>query len=447
MNKVLMAAVGGVVAGALIVTQWVGPLVAQTAGKDTSVYQQLDLFGDVFERIRAQYVEEADSKKLIEAAVNGMLTSLDPHSSYMNAEDYAAMQVETKGEFGGLGIEVTQQDGYVKVVSPIDGTPADKAGITSGDLIIKVDGKSVNGLTMDQAVDLMRGPIGSEIIITVVREGVTEPFDVSIIRDTIKVAAVKGRLIGTTIVVRITSFTDQTFSGLQSELKKAADEAGGMDKITGVVLDQRNNPGGLLMQAVDVSDAFLTKGEIVSTRGRNPQDNERFNATEGDLTNGKPVVVLINGGSASASEIVAGALQDHHRAIVVGTKSFGKGSVQTIIPVRGEGAMRLTTSRYYTPSGRSIQALGVMPDIVVNQPPVDPNATPAEDKAKDANQMTSEADLNGILSNDSMTDEEKKLLEEERAHTEEASKLRDDDFQLAYAIDILRGLAAVAPQQ
>ena len=447
MNKVLMAAVGGVVAGALIVTQWVGPLVAQTAGKDTSVYQQLDLFGDVFERIRAQYVEEADSKKLIEAAVNGMLTSLDPHSSYMNAEDYAAMQVETKGEFGGLGIEVTQQDGYVKVVSPIDGTPADKAGITSGDLIIKVDGKSVNGLTMDQAVDLMRGPIGSEIIITVVREGVTEPFDVSIIRDTIKVAAVKGRLIGTTIVMRITSFTDQTFSGLQSELKKAADEAGGMDKITGVVLDLRNNPGGLLMQAVDVSDAFLTEGEIVSTRGRNPQDNERFNATEGDLTNGKPVVVLINGGSASASEIVAGALQDHHRAIVVGTKSFGKGSVQTIIPVRGEGAMRLTTSRYYTPSGRSIQALGVMPDIVVNQPPVDPNATPAEDKAKDANQMTSEADLNGILSNDSMTDEEKKLLEEERAHTEEASKLRDDDFQLAYAIDILRGLAAVAPQQ
>lgn len=447
MNKVLMAAVGGVVAGALIVTQWVGPLVAQTAGKDTSVYQQLDLFGDVFERIRAQYVEEADSKKLIEAAVNGMLTSLDPHSSYMNAEDYAAMQVETKGEFGGLGIEVTQQDGYVKVVSPIDGTPADKAGITSGDLIIKVDGKSVNGLTMDQAVDLMRGPIGSEIIITVVREGVTEPFDVSIIRDTIKVAAVKGRLIGTTIVVRITSFTDQTFSGLQSELKKAADAAGGMDKVTGVVLDLRNNPGGLLMQAVDVSDAFLTKGEIVSTRGRNPQDNERFNATEGDLTNGKPVVVLINGGSASASEIVAGALQDHHRAIVVGTKSFGKGSVQTIIPVRGEGAMRLTTSRYYTPSGRSIQALGVMPDIVVNQPPVDPNATPAEDKAKDANQMTSEADLNGILSNDSMTDEEKKLLEEERAHTEEASKLRDDDFQLAYAVDILRGLAAVAPQQ
>ena len=447
MNKVVMAAVGGVVAGALIVTQFAGPLIAEVANKDTSVYQQLDLFGDVFERIRAQYVEEIDSQKLIEAAVNGMLTSLDPHSSYMNAKDYAAMQVETKGEFGGLGIEVTQQDGYVKVVSPIDGTPADKAGIKTGDLIIKVDGKSVNGLTMDQSVDLMRGPIGSEIIITVVREGVKEPFDVSIIRDTIKVAAVKGRLIGTAIVVRITSFTDQTFSGLQAELKKAADEAGGMDKVTGVVLDLRNNPGGLLMQAVDVSDAFLTEGEIVSTRGRNPQDNERFNATKGDLTDGKPVVVLINGGSASASEIVTGALQDHHRAIVVGTKSFGKGSVQTIIPVRGEGAMRLTTARSYTPSGRSIQALGVMPDIVVNQPPVDPNAKPADDKTKEANKMTSEADLNGILSNDSMTDEEKQQLQDERARTEEASKLRDDDFQLAYAIDILRGLAAVAPQK
>ena len=446
MNKVLIAAVGGVVAGALIVTQFIGPLVAQTANKDTSVYQQLDLFGDVFERIRAQYVEEVDNKKLIEAAVNGMLTSLDPHSSYMSADDYAAMQVETKGEFGGLGIEVTQQDGYVKVVSPIDGTPADKAGITTGDLIIKVNGKSVNGLTMDQAVDQMRGPIGSEVIITVVREGVKEPFDVSIIRDTIKVAAVKGRLIGTTIVVRITSFTNQTFSGLQSELKKAAAEAGGMEKVTGVVLDLRNNPGGLLMQAIDVSDAFLTKGEIVSTRGRNPQDNERFNATKGDLTDGKPVVVLINGGSASASEIVTGALQDHHRAIVVGTKSFGKGSVQTIIPVRGEGAMRLTTARYYTPSGRSIQALGVMPDIVVNQPLVDPNAKPTDDKTAEANKMTSEADLNGIISNDSMTDEEKKQLENDRARTEEASQLRDDDFQLAYAIDILRGLAVVAPQ-
>ena len=443
MNKVLMAALGGTVAGALLVTQFAGPLIAQEANKNASVYQQLDLFGDAFERIRSQYVEDPDSQKLIEAAINGMLSSLDPHSSYMNAKDYAAMQVQTKGEFGGLGIEVTQQDGYVKVVSPIDGTPADKAGIKTGDLIIKVDGKSVNGLTMDQAVDLMRGPIGSEVVITVVRDGVKDPFDVSIIRDTIKVAAVKGRLEGNTVVLRISSFTDQTYSGLESELKKAVDQAGGMDKINGVVLDLRNNPGGLLMQAVQVSDAFLNEGEIVSTRGRNAQDNERFNATKGDLINGKPVVVLINGGSASASEIVTGALQDHHRAIVVGTKSFGKGSVQTIIPIRGDGAMRLTTARYYTPSGRSIQALGVMPDIVVNQPAVDPNAKPADDKAKDPNAMMSEADLNGILSNDSMTEDEKKQLEAERARTEEAAKLRDSDYQLAYAVDILRGLAAV----
>lgn len=442
MNKVLMAAIGGTVAGALLVTQFAGPLIAEEAGKNTSVYQQLDLFGDAFERIRSQYVEQVDSQKLIEAAINGMLTSLDPHSSYMNPKDNAAMQVQTKGEFGGLGIEVTQQDGYIKVVSPIDGTPADKAGIKTGDLIIKVDGKSVNGLTMDQAVDLMRGPIGSEVVISVVREGTKDPFDVSIIRDTIKVAAVKGRLEGSTVVLRISSFTDQTFSGLQAELKKAVDQAGGLDKVNGVVLDLRNNPGGLLVQAIQVSDAFLNEGEIVSTRGRNPQDNERFNATKGDLTNGKPMVVLINGGSASASEIVTGALQDHHRAIVVGTKSFGKGSVQTILPTRDGGAMRLTTARYYTPSGRSIQALGVMPDIVVNQPPVDPNAKP-EDPNADPNKMTSEADLNGILSNDSMTDDEKKQLEADRARTEEASKLRDSDFQLAYAVDILRGLAAV----
>ncbi len=445
MNKVLMAALGGTLAGALITTQFAGPLIAEVATKNASVYQQLDLFGDAFERIRSQYVEEIDSQKLIEAAINGMLSSLDPHSSYMNAKDYAAMQVQTKGEFGGLGIEVTQQDGYIKVVSPIDGTPADKAGIKTGDLIVKVNGKSVNGLTMDQAVDLMRGPIGSEVVINVVRQGVKDPFDVSIIRDTIKVAAVKGRLVGNTVVLRITSFTDQTFSGLQAELKKAVDLAGGLDKVNGVVVDLRNNPGGLLVQAIQVSDAFLNEGEIVSTRGRNPQDNERFNATKGDLVNGKPMVVLINGGSASASEIVAGALQDQHRAIVVGTKSFGKGSVQTILPVRGDGAMRLTTARYYTPSGRSIQALGVMPDIVVNEPVVDPNAKP-KDAAKDPNKMTSEADLNGILSNDSMSDAEKKQLQADRARTEEASKLRDDDFQLAYAVDILRGLSAVAKQ-
>jgi carboxyl-terminal processing protease len=444
MNKIVMAALGGTVAGVLITTQLAGPMIAETAGKTSSVYDQLDLFGDVFERIRNQYVEVPDTQKLMDSAINGMLTGLDPHSSYMNAKDFAAMQEQTKGEFGGLGIEVTQQDGYVKVVSPIDGTPADKAGIKTGDIITQVNGASVLGLTMDAAVDLMRGPIGSEVVITVKRDEVPDPFDVSIIRDVIKVAAVKGRAEGETIVLRITSFTDQTFDGLKTELKKAVDAAGGMDKVNGFVLDLRNNPGGLLTQAINVSDSFLDEGEIVSTRGRNPVDNERFNATPGDLAMGKPVVVLINGGSASASEIVAGALQDHRRAIVVGTKSFGKGSVQTIIPVRGDGAMRLTTARYYTPSGRSIQALGVMPDIVVNQPPVDPNKTTIEEASAKEIIIRSEADLRGILSNDSMTEEEKAQLEADRAQTEEAAKLRSTDYQLAYAVDILRGLAAVA---
>ncbi|NBZ87374.1 S41 family peptidase [Stagnihabitans tardus] len=442
MNKVLMAALGGTVAGVLISTQLVGPLLAQEGGPNLEVYQQLDMFGDAFERIRGQYVEKPDSQKLIEAAINGMLSSLDPHSSYMNAADYGDMREQTKGEFGGLGIEVTQADGWVKVVSPIDGTPADKAGIQTGDIITAVDGKSLSGLSMDQSVDMMRGPLGSEVVITVVREGVQEPFDVSIIRDTIKVQATKGRLVGNTVVLRISSFTEQTYSGLEAELKKAAEEAGGLDKINGVVLDLRNNPGGLLMQAVQVSDAFLNEGEIVSTRGRNPQDNERFNAETGDLIAGKPMVVLINGGSASASEIVSGALQDHHRAIVVGTKSFGKGSVQTIIQIKGEGAMRLTTARYYTPSGRSIQALGVMPDVVVNQPAVDPNAVKPEEE--EAPKQISEADLNGILSNDSMTEEEKKQLEEDRARVEDTAKLRGEDYQLAYAVDILRGLEAVS---
>ncbi|MFT4151729.1 MAG: S41 family peptidase [Paracoccaceae bacterium] len=447
MKKFAMAALGGTVAGVLLTTQVAGPLLAQEAVKKTSVYEQLDLFGDIFERIRNQYVEPVDSQKLIEAAINGMLSSLDPHSSYMAADDFDDMQVQTRGEFGGLGIEVTQEEGAIKVVSPMDGTPADKAGIEAGDYITHVNGESVLGLTLDQAVDKMRGPVGSEIVITIVRKGKDEPFDVSLIRDTIKLVAVKGRLVGDTAVLRITTFNDQTYPGLETELKKVVDEAGGLDKINGVVIDLRNNPGGLLNQAIKVSDAFLDKGEIVSTRGRNPQDGERFNATPGDLVNGKPMVVLINGGSASASEIVSGALQDHHRAILVGTKSFGKGSVQTVIPLRGEGAMRLTTARYYTPSGRSIQALGVMPDIVVNQPKVDPNKDAAATPETPAPKTRSEADLRGILSNDSMTEDERKQLEEERAHIEEAAKLRDEDYQLAYAVDILKGLATVAQEK
>jgi carboxyl-terminal processing protease len=403
MKKFVMAALGGVVAGTVATTQVAGPLVAQEAEKNSSIYEQLDLFGDIFERIRAQYVEEVDERDLIESAINGMLTSLDPHSSYLSPDDADDMRVQTRGEFGGLGIEVTQEEGFVKVVSPIDDTPAAEAGIEAGDFITHVDGESVLGLTLDEAVDMMRGPVGSEIIITVVREGVDEPFDVTIVRDTIKLTAVRTRTEGDSVVLRITTFNDQTFPNLESGLKEAVEEMGGMDEVNGFVLDLRNNPGGLLTQAIKVSDAFLDKGEIVSTRGRDPNDGDRYNATEGDLALGKPLVVLINGGSASASEIVAGALQDHRRAIVVGTKSFGKGSVQTVMPLKGDGAMRLTTARYYTPSGRSIQALGVSPDIVVQQPSVRPNAEEEDDDTPVNRFSRSEADLRGRLDNDSLT--------------------------------------------
>ena len=445
MKKVAMAALCGTVAGALLTTQVAGPLIAQEATKSASVYEQLDLFGDIFERIRNQYVEPVETDKLIEAAINGMLTSLDPHSSYLPAKDFDDMQVQTRGEFGGLGIEVTQEEGFIKVVSPMDDTPAAKAGIKAGDFITHVNGESVLGLTLDVAVDMMRGPVGSEIIITVVRDGTDEPFDVSIIRDTIKLTAVKGRTVGDTVVLRVTTFNDQTYPGLEAEMKKNVEALGGWDKVAGVVMDLRNNPGGLLTQAIKVSDAYLDKGEIVSTRGRNPSDGERFNATPGDLTNGKPLVVLINGGSASASEIVAGALQDHRRAIIVGTRSFGKGSVQSVIPLRGDGAMRLTTSRYYTPSGRSIQALGVAPDIIVNQPqrpPVDPNA--AEEEKKSAVAGRTEASLRGALSNDAVTEDERKQLEADQARAEETAKLREEDYQLAYAVDIIKGLSVMA---
>ncbi|MBC7153079.1 MAG: S41 family peptidase [Rhodobacteraceae bacterium] len=444
MKRFVLAAAGGTLVGVLLATQVAGPILAQETKKNTSVYQQLDLFGDIFERIRAQYVEEVDPKDLIEAAINGMLTSLDPHSSYLPPKDFDAMQVQTRGEFGGLGIEVTQEEGFVKVVSPIDGTPAFDAGIKAGDFITHVDGASVLGLTLNQAVDLMRGPVGSEIVITVVREGTAEPFDVSIIRDTIKLTAVRSRVEGHTVVLRLTTFNDQTYSGLEEGLKKEVEALGGMDNVNGFVIDLRNNPGGLLNQAIKVSDAFLDAGEIVSTRGRNPEDGERFNATPGDLTGGKPIVVLINGGTASASEIVAGALQDHRRAVVVGTKSFGKGSVQTVMPLRGDGAMRLTTARYYTPSGRSIQALGVSPDVVVEQPAPKPAADPNADAPK--RQFRSEADLRGALNNDSMSEEEQKQLKEEQAAAEAAAKLRGEDFQMSYAIDILKGFVALAPK-
>ena len=439
MKKYLMAGVAGILAGTLISTQFAGPLLAQEAEKSSNVYEQLDLFGDVFERIRAQYVEEVDSEELIEAAIDGMLSSLDPHSSYLSPKDAADMRVQTSGSFGGLGIEVTQEEGFVKVVAPMDGTPADIAGVETGDYITAVDGSSVMGMTLDQTVELMRGPVGSEIVITVVREGVEEPFDISIIRDTIKLTAVRSRVEGHTIVLRVTTFNEQTYPNLEDGLKKGVEELGGMANVDGIVVDLRNNPGGLLDQAIKVSDAFLEEGEIVSTRGRTPEDSERVNARPGDLAEGKPIVVLINGGSASASEIVSGALQDHHRAVVVGTKSFGKGSVQTVMPLRSDGAMRLTTARYYTPSGRSIQALGISPDIIVAQPPRHPEA----DETADAPKLRSEADLRGALNNDSFTEDERRKIEEERAAAEESAKLRDEDFQLAYAIDLLKGLSKI----
>ncbi|MEL6168908.1 MAG: S41 family peptidase [Pseudomonadota bacterium] len=444
MNRYFLAAAGGTLAGVLLTTQVAGPLLAQEAERNSTVYEQLDLFGDIFERIRAQYVEEVDEKELIEAAINGMLTSLDPHSSFLSPDDAADMRVQTRGEFGGLGIEVTQEEGFVKVVSPIDDTPADAAGIEAGDFITHVDGESVLGLTLDEAVEMMRGPVGSEIIITVVREDNPEPFDVSIIRDTIKLTAVRTRTVGDSVVLRITTFNDQTYPNLRDGLAKEIEALGGSDSVNGIVLDLRNNPGGLLTQAIRVSDAFLDAGEIVSTRSRDPQDGERFNATAGDLSNGKPLVVLINGGSASASEIVAGALQDHRRAIVVGTKSFGKGSVQTVMPLRGDGAMRLTTARYYTPSGRSIQALGVSPDIVVEQPPRRPET---EEDAESTAFNRSEADLRGSLDNDSLSEDELRQIEEDLAKAEAAAALREEDYQLAYAIDILRGLSALGPAE
>lgn len=441
MKKLVMAAIGGTTAGVLLSTQLAAPLIAQENERSVSVYEQLDLFGDIFDRIRSDYVEEVDEGALIEAAINGMLTSLDPHSSYLPPSDFDSMQVQTRGEFGGLGIEVTQEDGFVRVITPMDDTPAMEAGVEAGDFITHVDGEALLGLTLEDAVDLMRGPVGSEIVITVVREDVAEPFDITIIRDRIRLTAARARLEGNTAVLRVSTFNDQTYPNLSDGLAEMIAEVGGLENLNGVVLDLRNNPGGLLSQAIRVSDAFLDQGEIVSTRGRNPEDGERYNSTPGDLIEGLPLVVLVNGGSASASEIVAGALQDHRRAVVVGTNTFGKGSVQSVMPVQGDGAMRLTTSLYYTPSGRSIQALGVAPDILVEQ------RDPIEvDEDEEERATRSEADLRGALGNTTLTEDQQRQLEIEREAAEATARLRNEDYQLAYAIDILTGLNALGPE-
>ncbi|MFN3276552.1 MAG: S41 family peptidase [Paracoccus sp. (in: a-proteobacteria)] len=443
MKHYLIAGIGGVLAGALVTTQIAGPLVAQEAGRNVSVYEQLELFGNVFERIRSDYVEAPDDKALIEAAINGMLTSLDPHSGFLSADAYSEMRTQTRGSFGGLGIEVSQEEGMVKVVSPIDDTPAAEAGVQSGDLITHVNGESLLGLTLDAAVEMMRGPVGSEITITILREGETEPFDLTMARDTIKLTVVRTRVEGNAVVLRVSTFNDETYDALQTELARAVEEAGGIDKVNGFVLDLRNNPGGLLNQAIAVSDAFLDAGEIVSTRGRDAAESERWNAEAGDLAEGKPMVVLINGGSASASEIVTGALQDHRRAIVVGEKSFGKGSVQTVMPVTADSGIRLTTARYYTPSGRSIQAMGIQPDILVAQPRRAP-ASEEGDEARSASSFSrSEAELRGALGNE-VSDDQRELMEREAAELAATAALRDEDYQLAYAVDVLKGLAAVS---
>src|SRR3954467_3025064 len=338
---------------------------AKAAAADT--YRQLNLFGDVFERVRADYVEKPDDSKLIESAINGMLSGLDPHSSYMEPKSFRDMQIQTRGEFGGLGIEVTMEEGLIKVVSPIDDTPASKAGVLANDIITKLDEEQVQGLTLNQAVEKMRGPVNTKIKLTIMRKGKDKPIEISLTRDVIRVRAVRSRPEDDVGYIRITQFNEQTTENLKKAITDLQNQIPA-EKLKGFVVDLRNNPGGLLDQAISVSDAFLERGEIVSTRGRNAEETQRFSARAGDLIKGKPVIVLINGGSASASEIVAGALQDHKRATVVGTRSFGKGSVQTIIPLgAGNGALRLTTARYFTPSGKSIQAKGITPDIEVLQ--------------------------------------------------------------------------------
>ncbi|MCJ7529270.1 MAG: S41 family peptidase [Methyloceanibacter sp.] len=397
---------------------------------NSALYEDLNLFGAVLARIRSNYVEKPDDNKLIEDAINGMLTALDPHSTYMNAKEFREMQVQTRGEFGGLGIEVMMENGAIKVVSPIDDTPASKAGILSGDLIVALDKEPIEGLTLEQAVEKMRGPINAPITLTIERKGVDNSFDVTMVRDVIRIKPVKYQAEDDVGYVHITSFNEQTTSELEkaiSELKKTIGP-----KLKGYVIDLRNDPGGLLDQAISVSDAFLNQGAIVLTKGRNPEETQRANARPGDITDGKDLVVLINGGSASASEIVAGALQDHNRATLVGTRSFGKGSVQTIIPLGGGGALRLTTARYYTPSGRSIQALGIQPEVKVEEElPKDLN--------KSAANAVGEANLRGHLKNEAETKEDP----EEAGSSSYVPEEKDKDAQLIYALELLRGTKSV----
>ena len=414
----------------------VSPANSKESKKET--YEQLDLFGQVFDLVRSKYVEEVKSKDLIEAAINGMLSSLDPHSGFLVPKSYDDMQVDTKGSFGGLGIEVTQQDGFVKVVSPMDDTPAYKAGVLAGDFITFVDDKPMLGLSLSEAVEIMRGPVGSTIKLTIVREGLEDPIEVQVIRDVIKLTAARVRIENNVVIMRVTTFNEQTMPNLEDGIKAVMEKIG-EKKPKGFVLDLRNNPGGLLSEAISVTDLFLDQGEIVSTRDREGK-GERYKAIKGDIAEGKPLVILINAGSASASEIVAGALQDHRRAIVLGTKSFGKGSVQSVLPMGQSGGIRLTTARYYTPSGRSIQALGVTPDIFLKFKRV-------EESEEDKRKTFSEADLEGALSNDSLTDSEKEMLRKEEISFHEANERRNKDNQLAHAIDLIEGLSVLSVKE
>jgi carboxyl-terminal processing protease len=423
-SLILLSAAAGA-AATLFLTQPRATLVGSTARAASSdTYRQLNLFGDVFERVRSDYVERPDDSKLVESAISGMVTALDPHSSYMDAKSFRDMQVQTRGEFGGLGIEVTMEDGLVKVVSPIDDTPASKAGVMANDIISHLDDEAVQGLTLNQAVEKMRGPVNTKIKLRIIRKGQDKPLDVTLTRDNIRVRSVRARVEGDDIgYIRITTFNEQTTEGLKREMANLTQQIGA-DKLKGFILDLRNNPGGLLEEAVSVSDAFLDRGEIVSTRGRNAEETQRRTAKPGDLAKGKPVIVLINGGSASASEIVAGALQDHKRATLIGTRSFGKGSVQTIIPLgSGNGALRLTTARYYTPSGKSIQAKGITPDIEVLQD------VPDDLKAK--TDTKGEASLRGHLKADG---------QEETGSQSYVPPDAKDDKALKSAADLLHGI-------